>query len=161
MYFNKNNLKINPINIKKISSFSQKDYVTKSQNPFYFYLRLKKPLRVVEPNINYVDNSLILSKLQKKKIKVLKKRAKKILDEKIKENMNSIQNINKYKNMLPISVWNKCLEIYTNCKKDNTIYRNNYNENKKILVNNLSLPNIRNKFENHGLNKFIEYIDNK
>ena len=38
-----------------------------STKKFHFYLRVEKPLKLVEPTNNYFDNSLLLTKLQKRK----------------------------------------------------------------------------------------------
>ena len=78
---------------------------------------------------------------------------------------------NKYKNMMPLKIWNKCQKIYDECKQEHKIHLKNNeakketsNLNKNFLKNssmkNLSIRrNSKNKFENQGLDKFIENID--
>ena len=39
-----------------------KDYVTPEQNDFYFYMRFRKPLKLVEPKREFFDNSITLTK---------------------------------------------------------------------------------------------------
>ena len=49
-----------------------KDFVTPSQNSFYFYMRFKKPLKLVESTRKFFDSSILLTKLQRAKLKSLK-----------------------------------------------------------------------------------------
>ena len=74
---------------------------------------------------------------------------------------------NKYKNMMPLKIWNKCQKTYDECKQKLKINLKN-NEAKKEINNlnkNLSMKNLgvrrneKNLFENQGLDKFIENID--
>ena len=145
-----------------------KDYMAKSQNSFHFYLRFEKPLKIGEPTKKYLDNSITLTKLQKYKLKSLKMKMKQIQKENLKRYLNSTSDINRYKNMLPLKIWDKCEQMYDKSKlKYNSL-------NKKIKKNgkpnlyfkrNFSVTNIsnsinlKNKFENQGLNDFIENIE--
>ena len=133
-------------------------------------MRFKKPLKLVEPARKFFDNSITLTKLQRAKLKSLKIQMKILQKENLKKyNYQSLDN--KYKNMMPLKVWNKCKKIYDECKQE---YKTNLKNNgaKKetknlntIIIKNSSVKNLRigknkkNKFENQGLDKFIENID--
>ena len=147
-----------------------KDYVTPSQNEFYFYMRFKKPLKLVESTRNFFDNSITLTKLQRSKLKSLKLQMKILQKENLKK-YNYPSYDNKYKNMMPLKIWNNCQKIYEECKQEHKMNLKN-NEDKKETNNlnrnfmrNSSMKNLRigrkakNKFENQGLDKFIENID--
>ena len=155
------------------------DYVTQSTNSFYFYLRLKKPLKLIEPTRNYLDNSLLLTKLQKAKLKALQMRMKQLQRENKRKYNYASRYINKYKNMMPLKIWNKCQSTYNECKHElnslnirpNNIINNPNIEIKnnlyKNISKNLSMKNLgisrnirlKHKFENQGLNKYIENVE--
>ena len=147
-----------------------KDFVTPSQNSFYFYMRFKKPLKLVESTRKFFDSSILLTKLQRAKLKSLKIQMKLLQKENLKK-YNYPSHDNKYKNMMPLKIWNNCQKIYEECKQEHKINLKN-NEDKKEtnhlnrnFMRNSSMKNLRigrkakNKFENQGLDKFIENID--
>ena len=141
-----------PIENQKI-----KDYVTPSQNKFYFYLRLKKPLKLVEPTRIYVDNSLTLTKLQKAKFKALKMQMKKLKKENMKKYNNSSYDLNRYKYMVPLKIWNKCQKTYNECKYEYNL-ANHKNIKKNLNINitkNLSMKNLNNRTRTN--NKTISF----
>ena len=141
------------------------DYVTKSRNRFYFFLRFDKPLHLIEPTKNNFDNSLILTKLQKAKLKAFKIRMKNFQQENRRKNINLSYAKNSYKNLLPIKIWSKCKNIYEYCKHEDNILNNNKSNVNFYTKNNLNIKKItnikktKNIFENQGLNKFIKYLD--
>ena len=196
-----------PLSLPKIKeSFSQKDYVTKSLNPFYFSFRLSKPLKGDEKLQNISDYTYLLTKVEREKLSKLKEIVKKIEKEKLREYAKANKHIIKYSNMLPVSIWHNCEEEYEEYKKK---YKNIINsklaKNKKIKINDnkdknrheeisikkslsarniiyndkrdmnnidniymeksnnfkkcIQKINIKQKFENQGLNKFIKYIE--
>ena len=199
--------------IRDNSLNKSQDYVIKQQNPFHFYFRLTKPLKIAEQKGSFSDYSLLLSKLQRRRLKLLKEKVKKIEKEKLRTYFETNKNKIKYKNMIPIPIWNQCEKTYENYKKINKEDKNifikkiesieeklktnikivkskmNYNtrniirdKNKKLLLNKniinsnsyqddkfnknnkfgryVSDISIKLKFENQGLNKFIENIEN-
>lgn len=93
-----------------------KENITKSQNPFYFYLRFSKPLKLVEPKIKFIDPILLLTKVQRARRKYLKEEVKKIQKEKLKGYSEMTRNKIEYKNMLPIKVWRDCEKTYEKIK---------------------------------------------
>ena len=143
-----------------------KDYVTPEQNSFYFYMRFRKPLKLVETKRNFFDNSITLTKFQRAKLKSLKIQMKILQKENLKKyNYPSFDN--KYKNMMPLKIWNKCQKTYDECKqelkinlKNNQAKKETNNLNKNSSMKNLGIRrNEKNIFENQGLDKFIENID--
>lgn len=197
-----------PSNFPKIKENSLlRDYVTKSRNPFYFYFRLSKPLKDEEKSKNITDYTFLLTKVEREKLLKLKKRVQKIEKAKLREFAEKNKKIIKYKNMLPISIWNKCEDVYEEYKNNNKRLINlELANNKRIKINfdknpkseivtkkNLSSRNIiykdkidiknnmdniyldktnnftkcinkiniKQRFVNKGLNKFIENIENK
>ena len=134
--------------------------LNQTQNKFHFYLRLEKPLKIVEPTKKYFDNSLLLTKIQKRKLKEIKKYAILFKKQNKKYYKNFSSSLYEYKNMIPLNIWNKCEQTYNECKQEfNTL--NNKKVKKKLIVNNNKSMIINNKigFENHGLSKFIENIE--
>ena len=134
--------------------------LNQTQNKFHFYLRFEKPLKLVEPTINYFDNSLLLTKLKKRKLIAAKKYAILFKKQNKKYYKNFSSSLYEYKNMIPLNIWNKCEQIYNECKQEfNTL--NNKKVKKKLIVNNNKSMILNNKigFENHGLSKFIENIE--
>ena len=148
-----------------IKNKEQKVNLNQTRNKFHFYLRLSKPLKIVEPTKNYFDNSLILTKLQKSRLNERIKYEKLFKKQNANYFNNSSSNINKYKNMIPIKIWKKWEHTYDNCKKEfNSL--NKIKAKEKLFVNNnkskINLKVKRNKnisFVNQGLNKFIESIE--
>ena len=201
--------KIKNLSLPNISSNSPiKDYVTKARNPFYFSFRLSEPKKIKEKFQKITDYTALLSKTQRIKLLKLKETVRKIEKEKLRKYVETNKNIIKYKNMLPIPIWNKCEKEYEEYKKKYKkliISKKDKKQNKSIKINideekneeiekylkkNLSVSNInpknknylnnklyidksnnfekynstkniRNKFENQGLNKFIENIENQ
>ena len=157
---NKSILFFPPIkNKEKTNNFEQ------THNKFHFFLRLEKPLKIVEPTRNYFDNSLLLTKLQKRKLNEMKKYSNQFKKQNQKYYNNVSLSLYEYKNMIPIKIWKRCEQTYNECKQEfNSL--SNKKDKKKLSVNNKrSMNNLKirrnNKiyFENQGLSKFIENIE--
>ena len=204
----------------------------KYENPFYFYMRFSKTSKIFEVKNHFYDHTLLLTKVQKKKLKEFKRNMQKRKKENLSIHVETNKNL--YKNMLPINIWVKCENNYENLKnkfpkiikingeiKEKNMSKTKYNKNedkfikkiklrrnednrnkkainkkeslntnyikdnnkvsksvlnkksinqknkfdnfnKKIIFGNcLNIKNIRYKFENQGLNKFIESINKK
>ena len=162
----KNNNSINNYNC-----LSQSRNNFNNSNNFNFYLRLKKPLKIVEPTKHFFDSSLLLTKYQKKKLIASKIRIKQLKKENNKKFSHSLGNVNTYKNFMPIKIWKKCKKTYDECKHEiykeknnftnlNNLYNfNDYNNKSKSIVNLNYCRNKKNYFENEGLSKFIDNIE--
>ena len=140
--FNKTSIKIPKLpQIKNNYSINNYNHISQSRNNFNFYLRLKQPLKIVEPKKHFFDSSLLLTKHQKKKLKASKIRLKQLKKENNKKFSNSLCDINKYKNMLPIKIWKKCERTYDECKHEFKKEKNDFNN----LSNINNLNNYKNK----------------
>ena len=125
------------LNLPKIEHNSLlKDYVTKSRNPFYFYLRQSKPLKNEEKSEKITDYTFLLTRAEREKLLKLKEKVQKIEKEKLREYAQKNKKFIKYKNMLPISIWNKCEKTYEEYKKKNKKLINlKMANNKEIIIN--------------------------
>ena len=130
------------------------------ENNFHFFLRFDKPLKLVEPTIKYIDSYLLLTKKEKKKLKAEKIRQKKFRNDYLNK-LNQIKGKNRYKNMIPFIIWKKCENIYDKCKMESkTSEKNSFLKKNSSMFNLRIKRNKKNKFENFGLNKFIENVEN-
>ena len=157
---NKSILFFPPIkNKEKTDNFNQ------TQNKFHFFLRFEKPLKIVEPTRNYFDNSLLLTKLQKRKLKEMKKYSEQFKKQNQKYYNNISSSLYEYKNMIPIKIWKKCEKTYNECRQEFNLLSFNKDKKKLSVNNKRSMNNLKirrnNKiyFENQGLSKFIENIE--
>ena len=100
-----------------LDNSSKNDFVTQSQNPFYFSFRLKKPLNIVEHKQKLGIKYLLLTKVQRRKLDELKEKVRKIQKEKLRTYVETNKDIIKYKNMIPMPIWSKCEETYEKYKK--------------------------------------------
>ena len=100
-----------------LDNSSKNDFIKKTQNPFHFYFRLKKPLNIVEHTQKFAIQYLLLTKNQREKLKELKEKVRKIQKEKLRTYVETNKNIVKYKNMIPMPMWSRCEEIYEKYKK--------------------------------------------
>lgn len=101
-----------PKNNNQLSLPEIKDYVTKSRNPYYFYMRFEKPLNIGDKKDNSIKTTLLYTKAQIAKMKELKEKVKKIQRQKLRAYAESTERTLKYKHMLPLPVWRKCEKTY-------------------------------------------------
>ena len=176
---NNSNIIHNTTKINKLPDLSKiNDYVTKSTNPFYFYMRFKKPLKIIEPKSNLMDTTLLLTTKQRARIKELKEKVKKIQKEKLKSYVRTTNNIVSYKNMLPVQVWRKCENTYEKLKHKygkilkmkeekykHHLYEIDNIQKKQILSNKLGRKEIffnkKNKVMKPNINLTMRNIENE
>ena len=145
----------NTTKIKKLPDLSKiNDYVTKSKNPFYFYMRFKKPLKIIEPKSNLMDTTLLLTTKQRARIKELKEKVKKIQKEKLKQKYGKILKMKeeKYKyHLYEIDNIQK-KQILSNKLGRKEIFFNKKNKVMKPNIN-LTMRNIENEKNENYINK--------
>ena len=158
---NKTRIKLPKLPLFK-NNYSINNNISQSQNnfnKFHFCFRFGKPLKLAEPTINYLDNFLLLTKLQKAKLKRSKIRLKQFKKENKKLFSNSSDNANNYINMIPVKIWEKCVQTYDECKQEFKKEKNSINNKSKSIVNLNYNRNKKKYFENQGLSKFIDKIE--